>query len=75
VVSAAGAQRQYFLHVVPEEEPDFSGKRHIDVEIGEKHPDTGASVIVIVAVHSFSSRERDSLRSVPAGFCRCFLSV
>jgi len=47
MVAAATAQRQYLLHVVPEQEPYLLGERHIDMEIGQKCTGIGAMVMVM----------------------------
>jgi hypothetical protein len=61
VVAAATAERQYLLHVVPEQEPHLFRERHIDMEIGQECAGVGAAVMVM---HDNSF----SLKSFPPGY-------
>jgi hypothetical protein len=50
-MAAAGACRQYLLHVVFEEKPDLPGKRHPDMKIGEECPGIRMAVVMITVMH------------------------
>jgi len=53
-MAAAGARREYLLHVVSEDEPYLPVKRHIDVKVGKECPRIGAVMVVRVIVHQDS---------------------
>ena len=55
-MAAAAAERQYLLHVISEQEPDFLPKRHINIEVGEEHAYTGAPLFPVFMHNSSLSR-------------------
>jgi hypothetical protein len=44
MMAATTAQCKYFLHIIPEQEPDFFRQRHINMKIGQKNTHAGTTM-------------------------------
>jgi hypothetical protein len=54
MMAAATAESQYFFHVISEEQPNLSVKRHIDMEVGQESFGARFIMLVTVIMHNLS---------------------